>query len=163
MASSPKPLVVRSGVYRKAGESSEQDKGPICTGDAKPCIPEGEYLAVCRAAVRYVNPRFKRDEIALRFTVWDGEHSGTKLVRYYSFARSGSHRSHYYREWVIANNGYAPQRGDRMSLKKFKGKLFRVRVATVKADAYQEQLPQAMYYSKVAAILELLQTNERPN
>jgi len=48
-----------------------------------------------------------------------------------------------------------------MPYKKFTGKLFRVRVATVTTDAYQEKLPPVLQYSKTAAILELVQTNER--
>lgn len=66
-------------------------------------------------------------------------------------------------EWVIANNGVAPFRGDRMPIKKFKGKLFKVRVATVLLDAQQEKRPPATQYSKVSAILELLTTNESSN
>ena len=140
----------------------EEESGPVFTGEERPCIPEGEYVAFCKRVARYRNPRFKREEFALHFAIWDGEHAGAELVRHFNGATSGSHRAQYPREWVIANQGCAPRRGDRMPLKKFKGKLFRVRVATVKTDAYQESLPPAMHYSKVGAILELLQTNEHP-
>ena len=82
-------------------------------------------------------------------------------MRYFSAETAGKRRSDYCREWVIANQGIAPFRGDRMPCKKFTGKLFRVRVLTVCTDAYQEKLPPALQYSKVAAILELVQTNEK--
>jgi hypothetical protein len=81
-------------------------------------------------------------------------------MRYYSGNTAGKRRSNYYREWVIANQGVAPSRGDRMPYKKFTGKLFKTRVKTVTSDAYQENLPPALQYSKADAILELVQTNE---
>jgi len=118
-------------------------------------------MAFCNSALKYRNPRFKRDEIALQFTLCDCKWAGTKLRRYFSVETAGKKRSHYYREWVIANQGIAPSRGDRMPYKKFAGKLFRVRVATVCTDAYQEKLPPTLQYGKVAAILELMQTNEK--
>jgi hypothetical protein len=82
-------------------------------------------------------------------------------MRYFLAETAGKKRSNYNREWVIANQGIAPSRGDRMPYKKFTGKLFRIRVTTVCTDAYQEKLPPALQYSKVAAILELMQTNEK--
>ena len=139
----------------------EHSWAPVCAENPDPYVPEGEYLAFCRSAQKYRNPRFKREEIALQLTLCDCEYAGTKLTRYFSAQTAGKKRSNYYREWVIANQGIAPVRGDRMSYKKFTGKLFRVRVSTVTTDAYQEKLPPALHYSKVAAILELVQTNEK--
>ena len=142
-------------------KKEEQAWAPTCDQDPAPSVPEGEYLALCNGAQKYRNPRFKRDEIALQLILCDCEQAGTKLMRYFSAETAGKKRSNYKREWVIANQGIAPCRGDRMPYKKFAGKLFRVRVATVCTDAYQEKLPLALQYSKVAAILELVQTNER--
>ena len=45
-------------------------------------------------------------------------------MRYFSAETAGKRRSDYCREWVIANQGIAPFRGDRMPCKKFTGKLF---------------------------------------
>jgi hypothetical protein len=84
-----------------------------------------------------------------------------KLMRYFSAETAGKRRSNYKREWVVANQGFAPSRGDRMPYKKFTRKLFRIRVATVCTDAYQQALPRSLQYSKVSAILELVQTNEK--
>ena len=155
----------RIGSEKGRQHPKEQEEwAPVCEeGNTKPCIPEGEYTAFCKEAKKYPNPRFKRDDIRLVFSVCEGRFAGTQLPRYYSAETAHKIRSHYFREWTTANNGTPPTRGQRMPLKKFRGKLFRIRVTTVKTDAYQEQLPPSLCYSKVAAILELLQTNEALN
>jgi len=99
----------------------------------------------------------------LAFSLVECKWQGTKLLRYYSAETAGARRSNYYREWVIANQGIVPSRGDRLPYKKFTQKLFKVRVVTVSSDAYQEKLPPTLQYSKVGAILELVQTNEKIN
>ena len=142
-------------------EKNEASGAPTCEQDPAPRVPEGEYLASCKTAHKYQNPRFKREEIVLQFVLCDCKCAGTTLCRYYSATTAGKPRSNYKREWVIANQGIPPQRGDRMPYKKFMGKLFRVRVNTVTTDAYQEKLPPSLQYSKVGAILELVQTNEQ--
>jgi hypothetical protein len=139
----------------------EQAWSPVCNQNPAPRVPEGEFLASCKTAHKYQNPRFKREEIVLEFVLCDCKCAGTTLCRYYSATTAGKPRSNYKREWVIANQGIAPLRGDRMPYKKFMGKLFRVRVNTVTTDAYQEKLPPSLQYSKVGAILELVQTNEQ--
>ena len=97
----------------------------------------------------------------MHLTLCECDSAGVTLPRYYSAGTAGKKRSNYNREWVIANQGIPPSRGDRMPYKKFTGKLFKVRVKTVSTDAYQEKLPPGLQYSKVAAILELVQTNEK--
>jgi hypothetical protein len=149
----------RTVTQRPKGE--EHTWAPVCSQNPSPRVPEGEYLASCKTARKYQNPRFKKEEIALQFVLCDCERAGTTLTRYYLVATAGRPRSNYNREWVIANQGIPPSRGDRMSYRKFTGKLFKVRVSTVATDAYQEKLPPALQYSKVAAILELIQTNEQ--
>jgi hypothetical protein len=144
-------------------DSSEEQWAPVAADDPRPRIPDGQYVAFCKRVSKYRNPRFKRDEIALHFVICEGVYSKTKLMRFYLAETAGRLRSHYYREWVIANDGKPPARGDRMPLTRFKGKLFAVRVTTVVTDAYQEKLQPALQYSKVAAVLELLQSNERLN
>jgi hypothetical protein len=149
---------------------SENDGTPVCAENPSPCVPEGTYLASCTSAQRYKNPRFKREEITLTLELCDLESSGTnsgvnvkgiKLKRYYAAETAGRRRSNYYREWTIANQGIAPLRGDRLPYRKFTRKLFRVVVETVRTDAYQQKLPPSLQYSKIAAILELVQTNEK--
>jgi hypothetical protein len=139
-----------------------EDAGvPVCAQNPAPRVTAGEFLASCKTARKYQNPRFKREEIVLQFVLCDCKCAGTTLCRYYSAMTAGKPRSNYNREWVIANQGAPPLRGDRMPYKKFVGKLFGVRVNTVTTDAYQEKLPPSLQYSKVAAILELVQTNEQ--
>jgi hypothetical protein len=160
--SEERAVAVRSAPCEEP-ESSAEQWAPIAAEDARPRIPDREYVAFCKKVSKYRNPRFKREEIALHFVICEGVHSNTNLTRFYLVETAGRLRSHYYREWVIANNGRPPARGDRMALKKFKGKLFKVRVSTVVTDAYQERLQPGTQYSKVAAILELLQSNESLN
>jgi hypothetical protein len=149
-------------VSKKSGpENEKQTWDPICDESPAPLVPDHEYLAFCKSAKKYRNPRFKRHEITLEFVLVDCESEGITLKRYFSAETAGKKRSNYKREWVIANRGIAPSRGDRMPYKKFTGKAFRIRVTTVRIDAYQEKLPPALQYSKVAAILELVQTNEK--
>ena len=155
-------------VYSPSKESeNEADTGgewcPICTENPAPCVPEGGYEAVCTKATKYSNPRFKRDEIALTFKLSDGPYAGIELRRFYSAKTAGRRRSNYYREWIIANGGAAPSARQQMPYRKFKGKLFKIRVGTVLTDASQEKLPTSVQYSKVAAILELVLTNEDIN
>jgi hypothetical protein len=141
--------------------ASESD--PICDRDHEPYVPEGDYSASCVGAKRYRNRRFKRDEFALTFVIADGSYAGAKVKRYYCSQTAGKQRSNYLREWVIANQGVAPTRGDRLPYKKFVGKVFKIRVVTVLTDAYQQELPTGLQYSKVGAIIELVTTNEKIN
>jgi hypothetical protein len=145
----------------RGAKKEDQAWAPTCDQNPAPLVPEGEYFGFCKSAQKYRNPRFKRDEIALQLALCECEWVGTTLIRYFSAETAGKRRSNYNREWVIANQGNAPSRGDRMPYKRFTGKLFRVRVATVCTDAYQQTLPPSLRYSKVAAIIELVQTNEK--
>jgi len=134
----------------------QEDRAPVCLDDPRPFIPEGEYEAFCSKASCYRHPRYKRDVIALVLRIFGGQFEGTRLERYYA----GRRGSAYYREWTIANGDVPPRRRDRLALRRFQGKLFKVRVATVRTAADGVDLPSGLRYSKVSAILELLTTNE---
>jgi len=134
---------------------------PICADNPRPLIAEGEYEAFCHKAKRYFHPRFKREVISLFFDVVVNESAQTSLERYIYPQRRIGRGSLYYREWTLANNGNAPRRNDRMPIRKFEGKLYRVRVSTVKKACDQRDWPQSLQYSKIDAVLELLQTNEK--
>jgi hypothetical protein len=133
---------------------------PVCDSDALPLIAEGEYEAVCVSACRYTHPAFKREVIELSFRVVLSDFESVKLKRYYNAAMAHKRGSDYFREWTIANQGNAPKRKDRMSWQRFRCKLFRVRVVTVKQSRRQLPLPCSLQYSKIAAVLELLATND---
>ncbi len=102
---------------------------------------------------------FKRDVVALHFQIFDGAFVGTPLQRYYPATKRVGRNSTYLREWVLANQGQPPLRQDRLSLSKFTGKLFLIRVETIERtwDGQRHSAP----YSKVGAILSLEATNER--
>jgi len=95
----------RPGVASTQGkeilEKEEKPWAPVCDENPAPHVPEGEYVAFCKSAQKYWNPRFKREEIALQLTLCDCEYAGTKLTRYFSAKTAGKKRSNYYREWVI--------------------------------------------------------------
>ena len=60
--------------------------------------------------------------------------------------------SHFYRDWVLAN-GDPPKRGDRMSTRVFKGKIFKLRLRTVATNARQEQLAPEQQYSVIDRLI----------
>ena len=139
-----------------------EDFGPVLDDDLRPSIPEGDFQAVCVAVGRFYYPQFHREAVCLDLKIFDGEHAGVTLQRFLNIRRDGriGLNSTYLREWVIANQGQAPTRKDRMTLGKFKGKLFRIRVVTVSKAFDGGVHPGGLRYSKVGAILELLTTND---
>jgi hypothetical protein len=78
------------------------------------------------------------------------------LSRYMNWYDKPGHLSDYYNEWVIANNGEPPRRKSRMSPSIFKGKRFLVMVKDVTKDRKGYKRPNALEYSKIDKILELL-------
>ena len=137
------------------------DWGPALDGHQRPWIPAGEYQAFCTKSSRYPDFRFKRTVGVLRFRIFEGEHRGTVVERFFNLKDRMSSRCAYPREWIIANNNEPPPRADRMAMRKFVGKLFLVRVVTVDRAWDGGTYPQPLRYSKVAGILALLFTNER--
>lgn len=140
-------------------EPSAPIEGPVCADNPRLWIPEGEYQAICGKVSKFRHPIFKREIVALQLRICDGEHQGVQLERFYPWTGKVGRNSGFWREWTIAN-GTVPSRRDRLSMRKFVGKIFLVRVATVqKSWDGARHGPGA--YSKVAAILELIVTNER--
>jgi hypothetical protein len=133
----------------------EQD--PICADNPRLLIPPGVYQATAVTAKRYFHPVFKRHVGEVVFEIFDGPYASKCVPRFYSLPSNIGRLSLFYIEWTFANGGDAPRRSDRMSVKKFLGKLFRVQVETV--SAAWDQGPNVRY-SKVSRVLELLTTNE---
>ena len=100
----------RIGSEQRRQHPTEQEEwAPICEEENdKPCIPEREYAAFCKQAKKYPNPRFKREDVRLLFSICDGQFAGTQLPRYYCAETAHKIRAHYFREWTIANNGVPP-------------------------------------------------------
>src|SRR3984893_6432931 len=151
-----------TGVVVDVEPENSDDFAPVLADELRPLIPEGDYQAMCVAARRVNIPQFRREMVCLDMRIFDGEHEGTTLKRFLNIRRDGKigRNSTYLREWVIANQGQAPDRKDRMTLKKFTGKLFKVSVGTVKKAFDAGIHPVGLQYSKVDAILELLTTND---
>src|SRR5438477_6767430 len=90
-------------------------------------VTPGEYIAYCALARIYFDASYKRHTCLL---VWnlladDGENIAT--VRSWwnlgnKKAPSASRRSRYWAEWVRANEGRAPSRGNRLSPQIFKNR-----------------------------------------
>ena len=146
------------------GESSQGEEwAPTAKENPRPLIPEGVYEAMCVRQKKKYNALFKREILTLRLQLFEGPCAGTIVERFYSVTKFPGRGSSFYLEWTIANGGKAPRRGDRLSTRKFDGKVFKVSVKTVSKNWNRRLLPQALQYSKADAILELVVTNERTN
>lgn len=133
-----------------------------------PClIPEGEYLAIASRVYRDDQSRTFGPRIYVYFCIFDGEYSGKEMRMY--LRPSVYPTSNYYRAWAIANGGPPRSRGTKISPRMFLGKLFRVRVATVRprqriigSDGKArpgDVLPDHLWYSKIACLCSLEVTN----
>jgi hypothetical protein len=132
---------------------------PVCSDSPRPLIPEGRHEAMCVKVRKQTLPLWKREVAVLEFRILDGPHANTALERFHRVTGSVGRHSSFYREWTIAASRL-PKRGEHMRASKFCGKLFLVEVRTVKRDRDQRESPQALWYSKVARVLELLVSNE---
>jgi hypothetical protein len=141
-------------------EASDDDWAPTALDDARPLVPPGEYMALCYRTKVVYHRAFKRRLILADFQIADGEFQGTHLQRFYTAVELVERGSSYYKEWTVANGGVAPRRRDRMAPRKLAGKVFKVEVRTVEKGWDGRALPEALRYSKVAALTELVTTNE---
>ena len=82
-------------------------------------------------------------------------------MRYFSAETAGKKRSDYYREWVIANQWIVPFSGDRMPYKNSRASSLEYVFRPFARTPIKKNCRPALQYSKVAAILELVQTNEK--
>lgn len=129
-------------------------------GDTRPVLPEGEYEAACTTAEFIEFYKFGRArKLFLHFQVYGGEHDGTKLFLPMTAPPKGERvgrGSKLYANYLIAN-GHPPGRRDRVSLKVFKGRLFRVKVKTV-CPMFEngKPKPEQFHYSIVSELLARL-------
>ncbi len=143
------------------GTDANEEWAPTAKANPRPLIDEGEYEAICVSQEKRRQKLYKRETLVLTLHILDGPHADTRLQRFYPASKNVGPGSAYYREWTVANNGIPPRRRDRLSSRKFLGKLFLVDVRTVSKDWQAIALPKALRYSKVAAIRELLVSNDR--
>jgi hypothetical protein len=85
-----------------------------------------------------------------------GPHFGTELYMSCTVATAGKwpRSSKFYQSWMLAA-GKEPARGDRLSTKVFRGKLFRVRTHTVRRNSLHVIVPEALQYSVIECLLEV--------
>ena len=121
----------------------------LIAGTEWPTIPEGIYEAQC--IKHEYGCSFGRKVLFLHWQiVTQGEQFGSVLfqalnVNYKRFSMGTS----YYKTWCIANKA-RPKRGDRMSPKVFKKKVFSVRAVLVHKD------DDLFRYSKIAEVKDCL-------
>ena len=155
------PAVTRPEFPEERGQDRDGDWVPVAKENPRPLIPEGVYEAMCVKQRKKYNALFKREILALSFQIYLGPFAGKVVERFYPVSKVVGRNSGFYQEWTIANSGNAPRRGDRLSARKFHGKVFKVSVKTVSKNWNGRPRPQALQYSKADAILELAVTNER--
>ncbi len=142
---------------RAAGFDEEFSVG----GDARPLIPEGQYVAACTDAEIVELFKFGRSrKLFLHFEVNEGMHKGTSLFLPMTAPEKTGKvgvGSKLYASYLIANGGRPPGRRDRLAIKVFKHRLFRVRVRTVR-PRFENGTPKParFHYSVIAELLERL-------
>jgi hypothetical protein len=121
-------------------------------------IPEGEYeVGFRRASTRFKG--FGRDNVYLYFQIiTPGEHVGLELylplrVSPQKGCTAMAPSSALARAVAVAL-GHPASRRDRITLKVFKGKAFRVSVETIDRDSKKRKLPPVNHYSRIAMLLE---------
>jgi hypothetical protein len=122
-------------------------------------IAEGVYLAQC---IKIEKMRYYRTlKLHLRFKVIDGEHFGMESNLFINMTDSKGRKfkkvppaSNYYKNWVIANYGNPPTRGDRMSPKVFLNGIFRVVVRdAVPRFPDGKAMPDSIHYSVISHLV----------
>lgn len=134
-------------------------------------VPDAEYIALCTHVHHDQHSRNYGERVYLDFQIYEGEYQG-KTVRMF-LRPSVFPTSTFYRAWAIAHGGPPRSHNTKMSARVFKGKLFRLLTATVKPkhriaseDGKMRPgplLPESFWYSKVACLLSLEASNERPD
>ena len=137
--------------------------------DFIPLVPAGKYKLVYE---RYETFQFCRaPKVAVWFRIIDlGPHFGKTVPRYYNVrqikgkvGKSGNFKAKRSGDLVnefctIAN--WRPSRLDRFSFERFKGKVIQGRVGVVDRDYQQKELHELARYSKVEALLCVLEDSQ---
>jgi len=138
---------------RPTGEWPRTVMPPVCDEEPYPRYKPGEYLVRCLGGVIYRDPRFKSHKCRLDFQLLD------EPVEVSAFFHLGCKEqpvagrgSEYRRVWVIAN-GSQPRKRQRLSLRVFKDKIFRVRIDDTRKRHDGRAHPEAEVYSTVKEIL----------
>jgi len=164
----PQPLSPISKKNRekphKQEAHSNQDLEFDCDAQSPPLIPEETYTA------GFLRAEKKRlwgcEKVFLWFEILDrGEFQGEELFLACNAPKNGKNgkaapSSKYYQTWVLAA-GRRPDRVDRMSTLVFRGKVFSVKVRTVKKNANNVARQDLLQYSVIDDLLERLTDSEK--
>jgi len=136
--------------YDKSGEDERT------AGEPRPRIPDGEYTAICHQT-RIAKSFGGRREMYVLFRVYGGPFDGAELPMFCTFPPGKLSRStKLYRQYSIAMGG-TPLKGERVSGKAFRGKMYRIIVGTSKAKHDDGTLlPDFLQYSVVRGIKEVM-------
>jgi hypothetical protein len=128
--------------------------GPVFEGKEYARIEPGEYAAQCAHAKVYRDPGFRTWKALLRFRLIDG---GQEIYGFYNMGRGESphagRRSRYWAAWTLAN-GAPPRRGQTMTPRVFRGKVFLVQVSDVTHTGDGKPHHPSAIYSTVKKIIE---------
>lgn len=129
-------------------------------GEPRVLLPEGQYEGVCVGAELVEMFKFgKARKAFLCFELYNGAHAGKRLFMPMAAPPNGhkiGRGSKLYANYLIAN-GQPPGRRDRVSLKVFQNRLFRVMVKTVK-PTFENGTPKPAFfhYSIISELIERL-------
>jgi hypothetical protein len=120
-------------------------------GESATRIPPGPYQArVIEAKRHYLH---KHPKLILTVEIVQHQLAGERLQFYCAYPKNPGKHSAFIRAWEVAN-GESYRRRDRVSLRVFKQRLFRILVRDVTTDRHQR--PLARPYSVVDRFLERL-------
>lgn len=136
----------------------------LVADESWPLIPDGIYQAQC---IHYEkgNSHHKSTKLFLHFKIIEGRYFEEKLFMAINLTDSKTGKefrkvprgSKYYESWVIANNNQLPSRGDKMSPKIFKDRIFEVKTRKVrpKFDDGREK-PKCFHYTVIDHLIQRL-------
>lgn len=144
---------MRLSPQQKPGPRLVRPQAPEIEWRDYPRIQPGTYHAYCRFAKHYQDPCFRRWMCLLRWDVLADDFVSviTTVPLWLALGHGerpkASRRGNYLREWVRANGGQPPCRGDRLSPRIFVGRMARVEIADT--DPEKSPIP----YSVVRKVL----------
>ena len=145
------------------GESNSNAPDPICTDEAYPRYPEGEWEVICIKTAIYPDPRFRAraKDLVVRAT-WKCRLDCIRVsdqVPISGFFNMGNGQrpaagrgSRYWKTWVMAT-GAQPRKRQTMSRREFVGKVFRVKIGDTSRDFEGREQPDGAVYSTIKEFL----------
>lgn len=130
-------------------------------------VPEGRYIILvegAECAPGWTDRRTGKPKrmLYLRCLILRGPFSETRLFMPLNITfkrRRPRPSSGFYDAWAVAMDR-KPVRGERMSFKAFKGKVFEAEVVTVTRDGLGRIRPRVTEYSRISRLLQLLGTRD---